>query len=217
LPVPPPHPQPAAPPHDGTQIAYVANGGRGGIAVAPLPAKGAPMPAPRLVTSDPSDSTPVFSGDGTTIVFVRSSAGGVTQLYVVPAAGGAARLLGDGEQPATSPVGDTIAFITEADANGARRVMLTDTRGTKPREVPGLEPSSWQRPRFSNDGTKMLLVRGYQEVVEVTLDDSAPPRSLYDARTDGVLFVDYAPGGDGVLAGVADYDGDVWLAEGVFP
>jgi Tol biopolymer transport system component len=213
----PPDSHHASPSHDGKQVTFVANGGRGGIAVAPIPAKGAPMPTPLLLTKDPSDSTPVFSGDGKNIIFVRSSTGGVTQLYAVPSAGGEARLLMDGEQPATTRFGDTIAFVTAADANGARRVMLTDSSGTKAREVPGLEPSSWQRPRFSIDGKKLLLIRGYQEVVEVTVDDSEPAKSLWDARTDGVLFVDYAPDGDGVLAGVADYDGDVWLAEGVFP
>ena len=214
----PPDSHHASASHDGRQVVYVAGGGRGGIAVADIPPPGAAAPpVTRALTSDAADSTPVFTGDGEHVVFVRAATGGVTRLHVVAVAGGEARALVDGEQPATSPRRDVIAFIGAADAAGARHVMLTDTKGTTPRPVPGLEPGSWQRPRFSRDGKRLLLVRGYQEVVEVALDGRTPPRVLWEAHTDGVLFADYAPDGDGLVAGVADYDGDVWLAEGRFP
>jgi serine/threonine protein kinase/Tol biopolymer transport system component len=216
-PVTPPDSHHASPSHDGTQVAYVAGGGRGGIAIAPIPAAGEPPATPRALTSDPSDGTPVFTGDGQHVVFVRSQTGAVARLHVIDLADGKVRALVDGEMPATTRSGDTIAFVTAAGADGARRVMLTDSSGAPPRHVPGLEPGAWQRPRFSLDGKKLLLIRGYQEVVEVTIDDSAPEKVLWSARTDGVLFADYAPDGDGIIAGVAEYDGDVWLAEGIFP
>ena len=44
----------------------------------------------------------------------------------------------------------------------------------------------------------------------------APPRVLWTAATNSVLAIDYMPDGDGYLASLADYTGDVWLAEGQF-
>jgi Tol biopolymer transport system component len=209
----PPDSHHASPSHDGTWVAYVADGGRGGVEIAPI----AGNEAPRVLTMDPSDGTPVFTADGKHVVFVRSASGAAARLHIVSADGGEARALVAGEQPTTSPVGDAIVFVSAPDATGARRLMLTDAEGTTPRPVPGVDPGSWLRPRISRDGERLLVIRAYQEVIEITLDDSAPAKVLWTARTDGVLFADYAPDGDGILAGVADYDGDVWLAEGTFP
>jgi hypothetical protein len=59
-------------------------------------------------------------------------------------------------------------------------------------------------------------VRGYQQVVEVTLDGSAPPRIWWRGTLDGIMSIDWAADGDGAIASRAVYDGDLWLAEGRF-
>jgi hypothetical protein len=114
-------------------------------------------------------------------------------------------------------VDDAVAFISVADAAGAHRVLLTDLAGAPPRPVPGLADGAWQKPRFSPDGKRLLAIRGFQEVVEVVLDGSVPPTVIWTAATDGVNAADFAADGDGIIAALGEYDGDVWLADGVFP
>ena len=207
----PPDSHASAPSPDGAEVVYAADGGRGGLAVVAT-AGG----APRRLTTEVSDAAPAFTRDGSHVVFERTSAGAPTTLHVVPVTGGAARALVAGTQPAASPVDDTIAFVTSPDDAGARQVMLTDLSGAPPHPVPGLAAAAWQRPRFSADGQRLLVVRGYQEIVEVFLDGRTPPAVVWTATTDSVLGADWARDGDGILAALAEYDGDVWLAEGRF-
>jgi Tol biopolymer transport system component len=161
----------------------------------------------------------VFTGDGQHILFERTPPGAEPRVHVVELDGGPARPLVDapGNQPAASPVDDRIVFVGPDDAAGKRRVWLTDLAGGAPRQVPNLPPAAWQRPRFSADGKRLLLLRASQEVVEARVDGSAPPAVLWRSGTEGVQAADYAPDGDGIIAALADYDGDLWLAEGRFP
>jgi Tol biopolymer transport system component len=202
----------ATPSPDGRSIAYAADGGRGGIAI--VPTDGGP---PRRLTSDPSDSAPVFTRDGAQVAFVRIAAGGKPHVYVVPARGGAERVLAAGSQPAASPVDDTLAFVSAPDDTGAVQVLLGDLSGGAPRPVPGLAPAAWQHPRFSADGKRLLLVRGYKELVVVALDGSAPPSTLWSTGASSILAADWAPDDRGALAALADYYGDIWIADGTFP
>ncbi|HVV88696.1 MAG TPA: hypothetical protein VHE35_36880, partial [Kofleriaceae bacterium] len=195
----------------GDRIVYVAGGGRGGLAIVPL-AGG----APRQLTTDASDSGPSFTADGADVVFVRNLAGGRTVIHRVPAAGGDARPIVDGSDPAPSPVDRTIAFVGADDAHGARRVLLTDLDGAPPRPVPGLEAGDWHLPRFSPDGKRLLVIGSYQRVVEVTVDGSAPPKVWWAGTLEGIMSIDWAPDGDGAIAARAVYDGDLWLATGHF-
>jgi Tol biopolymer transport system component len=171
----------------------------------------------RALTSDPSDTAPMFTRDGADVVFERTAASGETSIFVVPAAGGEPRAIALGSQPAASPSDDTIAFVTAADDGGARQVMLTGRSGGLVRAVPRLERAAWQRPRFSADGKRLVVVRGFQQIVAVTLDGSEAPATIWTATTGSVSAAEFARDGDGVIAAVASYDGDLWLAEGTFP
>lgn len=197
--------------HDGATLVFAADGGRGGLALAPL--AGGP---PRPLTADPSDSVPTFTHDDREIVFSRINRAGGAVVYAIPVTGGPARPLIAGTHPATSPAGDRIAALDDADADGRRAIVLTDLSGAPAQPVPGVPRAAWQAPRFSADGARLLAVRGFQEIVELTVDGSAPPRVVWSAATDSVLAADWMPDGDGYLAALADYDGDLWLAEGRF-
>jgi Tol biopolymer transport system component len=168
-----------------------------------------------MLTDDPSDTAPVFTGDGANVVFVRS-VGGVSTLHVVERRGGAPRKLVAGSQPATAPRGDGIAFVADAGVTGARQILLTDVKGATPRPVPGLTAAAWQRPRFSPDGTRLVAIRGYQELVEAPLDGKDPPVVRWTTTTESLLAADWAPDGDGFVASLGDYRGDLWIADGLF-
>ena len=200
----------ARPSHDGRALVYAAAGGRGGLAIVDLDGG-----APRALTTEPSDSAPSFTHDDRAVVFGRTVSG-QSGVFLVDAAGGTPRQLAVGGQPGTSPVDDRVAFLDAPDAAGARAILVTTTAGTPPVPVPGVPRAAWLAPRWSPDGTRLVAVRGFQEIVELTVDGSAPPRVVWTASTDSVLAVDWMPDGDGYLASMADYEGDVWLAEGRF-
>jgi Tol biopolymer transport system component len=193
---------------DGTLVAYATRTGLGISALA--------GGTPRALTTDPSDAAPAFTHDGTHVVFERTIAG-VTHVFTVPVAGGTPRSLFAGEAPAPSPTDDTVVFLTTADAAGTRRLMRGSLGGAPPAPVPGVEPATWHRPRFSPDGKQLLLVRGYQQLVAVTLDGSAAPRIAWTTTTGSVNTASWLRDGTSIVAAVGGYEGDIWLADGVFP
>jgi Tol biopolymer transport system component len=198
-----------APSPDGTQLVFAANGGRGGLSIAELGG------VPRRLTSDPSDASPAFDRTGANVLFERTVEG-VTTIFAVPAEGGEPRRIAAGAQPAASPTDNRIVYVTAPDAAGARRVMITAIGDALSTPVAGLDPAGWQRPVFSPDGTKLALMRGYQEIVIVTLDGSAPPATVWSSSNTSATMLAWAPDGT-VIASIAEYDGDLWLADGVFP
>jgi eukaryotic-like serine/threonine-protein kinase len=202
----------ASPSPDGVSIVYVASGGRGGLSIVPMDGG-----EPRALTNDPTDSAPTFTRDAREVIFERTAVSGETSVMVISAAGGDAKRLAIGANPTPSPVDDSVAFVTAADASGARQVMLTDLAGAAPRPLPGLERAGWLRPRFSLDGKRLLLVRGFQQLVSVTVDGSAEPRVVWTATTGSVSAAEWARNDDSVIAVLGTYDGDLWLAEGSFP
>src|SRR5262249_50553534 len=140
-----------------------------------------------------------------------------TRLYVV-SPGAEPRLLteGSGEQAATSPIDDTVVYIDNLAA-GAMRVMRTDLNGATPRPIPLLPAAEWRGPSFAPDGKRLLVVHDKHDLVEVSLDGSAPPAVRWSLANDTIWGAIYAPDGDGYLVDLLVYDGDLWLAEGRFP
>jgi Tol biopolymer transport system component len=202
----------SSPSPDRTRLVYAAAGGRGGIAMIELAGGAQPI----ALTSDASDAAPVFTHDGAYVLFERTAAGVTRVMAAESRAGATPHALAIGAQPAASRVADTVVFVTAADTSGARQVMVTDLAGATPRAVPGLPAAAWQRPRFSADGRRLLLVRGYQEIVVATLDGSDPPRVVWSAGASSVSAAAWATDGS-IVAAVGGYEGDLWLAEGSFP
>jgi serine/threonine protein kinase/Tol biopolymer transport system component len=195
-------------------LAY-ADRGQGGIHLVSLTDANA---APRQLTSDPSDSRPQFSHDDRMLVFQRTRGDGGSRVWVVPISGGEPRPIGPpGSQwPAVSPTKNQVIFLSPTERGSL--VMSTDLRGAEPRLVfKYVAPGDYESPHISPDGKRLLLVRKMTDVIELPLDERNPePSLLWRAGTEGVAEADYAPDGDGLLASVAMWDGDLWLAEGEF-
>ena len=194
---------------DGTLVVYTT---RTGLRIDDL--RGGPT---RTLTTDSSDAAPAFTHDGKHVVFERTI-GGITQVFAIAAAGGEApRSLFAGEAAAASPVDDRVVFLTTADVTGARRLMVGSLMGEPPKPLPGVEPATWHRPKFSPDGKRLLVVRGYQQLVEVSLDAKRAPRVVWTTTTGSVNTATWLPDGTSIVAGVGGYEGDLWLADGIFP
>jgi Tol biopolymer transport system component len=194
---------------DGKLVAFARV--RAGLRIAPIEGG-----EPRTLTEDPTDNFPRFDRTGSLIVFQRSTAEG-KRIFVIPAAGGSPRPLTPpgSTWPAPSPVADRIAYAVSGAHGGVRFVNL-DGSGDAPARAP-FGPGVYRSVRFSPDGKRLVVVHG-EQILEFPADSPAPPAER--ARVDGswtISSVDYAPDGDGFIAAVVRYAGDVWIADGHFP
>jgi serine/threonine protein kinase/Tol biopolymer transport system component len=197
----------ASPSPDGTRIVFAQRGE--GIRIAA--SDGGDI---RMLTNDPSDKEPAFVRDGSAVVFQRTDPEGI-HLYWQAVAGGAPKRLttARSQQPAMSPVEDRIVYV-ELTGDGMA-LMTSDLEGRAAR-IAGVPVGDYMNPRFSRDGKRVLVVRRRTEVVEIVLDGSQVPKVVWATKMDGIYAADYAPDGDGYVASVATWEGDLWVAEGEF-
>ncbi len=134
----------------------------------------------------------------------------------MPVAGGTPRALSPAGalSPAASPTEDRVVFVLPTDQGRVIMTTTLDGRDAVPLS-PSVPPGDWLNPRFSRDGKKLLVVRKTAEVVEIDLASGAM-RVVYKAGLDGIGEATYASDGDGLIASVQLWSGDLWLAEGTF-
>jgi serine/threonine protein kinase/Tol biopolymer transport system component len=196
---------------DGRWVAWTG-GSAAGIHVARIDGDGDAQPT--RLTDGNSDGEPSFASDGRTLVFGRTREGEGARVYAVPLAGGSPRPLSPvgAAEPMASPTDDRVVFSMPV-AHG-RVLMVTDLAGRAPKPLP-LPAGDWGSPRFSRDGKKLLLTRKLTDVYELELG-SGRATVVYHAGVGGVSEVAYPVDGDGWLAAVQSWDGDIWIADGDF-
>jgi Tol biopolymer transport system component/DNA-binding winged helix-turn-helix (wHTH) protein len=123
---------------------------------------------PLQLTTDPQrDVNPAWSPDGRLIAFERSGAGGGVKVFVVPALGGAERLVatldsrGFGGNLAWTPDGKWIAVDGRPSRETTTGIWLMPLEGAERRrltEIGGLD--GWDMsPAFSPDGRYLAFIR----------------------------------------------------------
>jgi hypothetical protein len=199
--------------HDQRWMAYALHK-QGGIWLRPLDGSG----APRRLTNDLRDTSPRFSHDDRQVIFVRGLVNDdSSSLWIVPVAGGEARLLV--AAPAVAPMpsaADDRIFYLERSAAG-ERLMFTREHA-QPQPAKAVLPATgrcWGLNR-SRDGRRILVARDGREILELDVDSERPPLVKYQLQ-NMVTDLSYAADDHQVIASMDFPEGDVWLAEGRFP
>ena len=145
--------EPAVSP-DGSRIAFVS-ARDGNPEIYTMNADGSEW---RRLTSDPgADGRPAFTADGQFVVFHATRANKRQQLYIVNVDGTGVRALSDsaGAQPAVSPDGKTVAFVSPRQQD--YDIWLMNIDGTNPRAFTRSPQQRETQPRFLRDGTLAYL------------------------------------------------------------
>jgi serine/threonine protein kinase/Tol biopolymer transport system component len=114
------------------------------------------------ITSGPDDTSPRFAPDGAVLLFTRTERG-ASAIHRVPVVGGEPRKLIDNAFDGDwSPDGKQIAFIRNRGGRNDRvsTLCIASTNGGAIREIASSSVEELVAPRWSPDGTSIVITRG---------------------------------------------------------
>ena len=167
--------------------------------------------ARRLTRGPGEDSRPTWSPDGRRIAFARAG-----ELFVVPAAGGAAHRLtsglgGDAADPAWAPDGNLIAYDYRRPGYSIREIWVVRPDGRDPRPVTRLGQVS-ALPSWSPDGARIAFQSnvhgGHFEIYAIGLGGGGLARET--RSTIETIDPAWSPGGGRIAF---SRDGAIWTVD----
>jgi eukaryotic-like serine/threonine-protein kinase len=111
----------------------------------------------RVTNDSNAESHPQWSPDGAQIAYARIKESGFSDIWEIPALGGAPRrVVLDAIEPAWSPDGRSLAYANQATGT----IWICDASGANARPVTDRDPISriHRQPAFSRDGSRLALV-----------------------------------------------------------
>jgi Tol biopolymer transport system component len=168
----------------------------------------------RRLTDQEIDDRARFSRDGSTVYFLRGASEGI-RIHQVAAAGGAATPVSQPDVVGfdVSSVDDRLLWLARG---GQGRTLMIGSPGGQADVVPELAVADYTSPRFAPDGRRAWLVRNGTDLLEVSLEGGSPARVVWRARNEALGELAPDPDGNGWIGDLAQYEGDLHLAEGRF-
>ena len=117
----------------------------------------------RLTNDSAFEQYPRFSPDGSQVLFTRLDPTSLaSQLCVVSALGGTARVIGNGAFGVWAPGGDRIAYIGNVQPDGPPALFTSALDGSDAKEImpPSAAYQFLRHPAWSRDGNTIAVVRG---------------------------------------------------------
>lgn len=167
----------------------------------------------RLTTNPARDHSPAWAPDGRNIAFLRSlqlpSMGGVMDVYLVSALGGAERKLAEGirvgepQSLSWSPDGKFLALSDKSSADGPDSIVLLEvaTGGKRRLTDPSTQISGDSTPAFSPDGRSLAFVRwvtsGVSDLYLAPAAGGEPKRTTFDGVT--IRGLAWTPDGEEIV------------------
>jgi len=192
---------------DGQLLAWVSDSGSLGIHLSRR-SDGSHI---RRLTTDETDDRPGFSRDGAFVYFIRGGRDGARVFRVLAAGGDPAPVSDRGAIGFDVSPDDRLAVVIQ-DEHG-RHVVVGAPNGPFTR-VPTLPDGNYTEVAYSGDGATLWVARGGSEILELPADGRGEPRVIWQTTNDLVSSI--RADGDGLIADVATYDGDLYLVEGRF-
>jgi Tol biopolymer transport system component len=215
---------------DGSRIAFVSTGNQ--IFVMNADGSG----RRQVTTSATAKSQPTWSSDGSRIAYVSNSfdVDGQTDLeiWAINADGtGRTQLTNNttfaDTQPAWSPLGDKIAFVSTRTGDTDRNVYVMDTDGSNqvsvtPNSPTGCSPNCYQghddNPSWSPDGSKIAYIHGHTlsggGLLDIWTMDPNGANKTNVSNNDNVTYTQpaWSPQGDKFAAvGATDTDRNIYV------
>jgi Tol biopolymer transport system component len=161
------------------------------------------------------DLSPAFSADGKSLAFVRAASSGVSDVYVVPAAGGTPRRLTFDNRNALSAAWtpDSRWIIFSSDRRRNTVLWRVRASGGTPERIPGVAENAAD-PIFSRDG-RMAYAQTFQDanIWRVAIGEKQPPVKVISS-TQYDSSPQYSPDG-GRVAFRSNRSGssEIWVVE----
>jgi len=155
---------------------------------------------------------PAFFPDGKRITYVRQTAAGEQQLWILTVATGKAVRLGTidwAEWPTVSPDGRSIAYLSGPIF--ARRILVVDVAGAETRTLTA-KPGFMSRPRWVDGGKRVAFALGRgQDRRVVSVCSSAPDTDPRELKQFGPGTPTFSTTGKFVAIVTADDEGTGYL------
>jgi Tol biopolymer transport system component/DNA-binding winged helix-turn-helix (wHTH) protein len=193
---------------DGSRVAFVWDGGDAGGAFDVYVKAIGSEAVLNLTGSAANERYPVWSADGTFLLFARVDDSGTAIMRVSALGGAATRAATDATMSelrgmSLSPKGEWVAYAGRPHAAAPYQIVLASLETGEQRALTTPEPGSLGDidPIFSRDGRSLVFIRGVNEVTKdlyvASLAGEAPQRVTFDNRKINGLA--WSPDGERLL------------------
>ncbi len=161
--------------------------------------------APTNLATKPGLTAPMVGPDGT--IFFEAS----DHVYSVPIAGGTPAAMFPGRAPAPSPAGKLVVYA-RGDVGKATLIVRELASGAEHPLAAELGAGDWSRIRFSEDGRRVIAMRGQNQLYVIDVATGKVVDSITESVRSFIGALLAGPHGEELLVSENWWRGNVWIA-----